>query len=45
MADPDKPPPACELCGKPLEEGEKLICADRIACNERRRDRREEEGM
>jgi predicted nucleic acid-binding Zn ribbon protein len=45
MADSDKLPPTCELCGKPLEEGEKLICGDRIACSERRRDRREEEGM
>jgi hypothetical protein len=44
-ADPDKPPPTCELCGKPLEEGENLICSDRVPCSERRQDRREAEGM
>ena len=43
--DPDKPPSTCELCGKPLEEGDKLICRDRIECGERRRYRRAEEGM
>jgi predicted nucleic acid-binding Zn ribbon protein len=45
MADPDNSPPACELCGKPLEEGEELVCSDRIECSERQRFWRTEEGM
>jgi predicted nucleic acid-binding Zn ribbon protein len=45
MADPDNSPPTCELCGKLLEEGEKLVCSDKIGCSERRRFWRTEEGM
>jgi hypothetical protein len=45
MADPDNPPPTCQLCGKPLEEGEELVCRDKIACSERRQFWRTEEGM
>jgi predicted nucleic acid-binding Zn ribbon protein len=45
MADPDNSPPTCQLCGKPLEEGEELVCKDKIECSERRRFWRTEEGM
>jgi predicted nucleic acid-binding Zn ribbon protein len=45
MADPDNFPPTCELCGKPLEKGEELVCSDRIGCSERQRFWRTEEGM
>jgi hypothetical protein len=45
MDDPDNLPRTCQLCGKPLEEGEELVCRDKIECSERRRFWRTEEGM
>lgn len=43
--DSDNSPATCEMCGKPLEEAEKLVCKDRVACSERRQFQRTEEGM
>jgi len=45
MDDPDTQSPTCQLCGKPLEEGEELVCSDKISCSERRQFWRTEEGM